>query len=122
MWLSTAGGPGSAGAGIYAEHCSACHGAALEGQPDWRSRKPDGRLPAPPHDASGHTWHHSDDQLFRIVKEGTAALAPPGYVSDMPGFSGVLTDRQIRDVLAYIRSTWPSDIQARQQQISRAAR
>ena len=40
---------------VYAAQCAACHGARLEGQPNWRVRGPDGRLPAPPHDASGHT-------------------------------------------------------------------
>lgn len=69
-------------------------------------RKPDGRLPAPPHDASGHTWHHSDDQLFRIVKEGPAALMP-GYETDMPGFGAILGDEQIRAILDYIKGTWP---------------
>lgn len=40
---------------VYDASCASCHGAKLEGQPDWRNRRPDGRLPAPPHDASGHT-------------------------------------------------------------------
>ena len=40
----------SAGKTVYATHCAACHGAQLEGQPDWRHAGPDGRLPAPPHD------------------------------------------------------------------------
>ncbi|WP_410054131.1 c-type cytochrome [Cupriavidus sp. BIC8F] len=40
---------------VYASHCAACHGANLEGQPDWRNRRPNGRLAAPPHDPSGHT-------------------------------------------------------------------
>ena len=53
---------------VYAAQCAACHGAGLEGQPNWRERGPDGRLPAPPHDASGHTWHHPDELLFRITK------------------------------------------------------
>jgi hypothetical protein len=66
-----------------------------------------GRLPAPPHDASGHTWHHPDGVLFRIVKEGTAAVVGQGYESDMPAFAGVLSDQQIHDVLAFIKSTWP---------------
>ena len=48
------------GKAVYERHCAACHGANLEGQPNWRSRDPSGRLPAPPHDASGHTWHHPD--------------------------------------------------------------
>jgi mono/diheme cytochrome c family protein len=63
-------------------------------------------MPAPPHDASGHTWHHSDDQLFRIVKEGPQALMP-GYQTDMPGFANTLTDDEIRAVLDYIKGTWP---------------
>ena len=92
---------------IYETQCAACHGAQLEGQPDWQMPLPSGRLPAPPHDATGHTWHHPDDILFRIVKEGTAAIVQGGYESDMPGFADVLSDAEIRAVLAYIKSTWP---------------
>lgn len=92
---------------IYETQCAACHGAQLEGQPDWQMPLPSGRLPAPPHDATGHTWHHPDDMLFRIVKEGTAAVVGGGYESDMPGFADVLSDAEIRAVLAYIKSTWP---------------
>lgn len=102
------------GRAVYARHCAACHGANLEGQPDWRQRRPDGKLPAPPHDPSGHTWHHDDETLFRITKHGVAAFAGPGYSSDMPAFEGVLSDEEIRAVLAYIRSTWPEPIRARQ--------
>src|SRR5947209_5586307 len=58
------------GARIYAQDCAACHGARLEGQPEWRRRLPNGRLPAPPHDESGHTWHHADRVLFAITKNG----------------------------------------------------
>ncbi|SMD01292.1 c-type cytochrome [Primorskyibacter flagellatus] len=92
---------------VYADQCAACHGADLEGQPDWRSLLPSGRLPAPPHDESGHTWHHADDVLFRIIKEGTATIVGGDYESDMPGFADVLSDAEIRAVLAYIKSTWP---------------
>ena len=92
---------------IYETQCAACHGAQLEGQPDWQMPLLSGRLPAPPHDATGHTWHHPDDILFRIVKEGTAAIVGGGYESDMPGFADVLSDAEIRAVLAYIKSTWP---------------
>jgi mono/diheme cytochrome c family protein len=94
------------GAELYAEHCASCHGKNLEGQVDWMKRLPSGRLPAPPHDASGHTWHHSDEQLFTITKDGMAAIVPD-YESDMPAFRDVLTDAEIRDVLAFIKSTWP---------------
>lgn len=108
----------SQGRQIYADQCAACHGADLEGQPDWRSPLPSGRLPAPPHDASGHTWHHPDDVLFRIVKEGTAAIVGGGYESDMPGFADVLSDPEIRAVLGYIKSTWPERERSHQERVS----
>lgn len=103
---------------IYDAQCAACHGAQLEGQPDWQMPLPSGRLPAPPHDATGHTWHHPDDILFRIVKEGTAAIVGGGYESDMPGFADVLSDAEIRAVLAYIKSTWPERERSYQEKIT----
>lgn len=99
---------------IYKVECAACHGEKLEGQPEWRTRRADGKLPAPPHDASGHTWHHPMEQLFAITKFGMVPPnAPEGYVSDMPAYGGKLTDRQIQNVLAYIESQWPPEIRAR---------
>lgn len=98
--------PHSRGKELYLANCAGCHGAALEGQPDWMKRKPDGRLPAPPHDASGHTWHHSDAQLFLITREGLRAIEP-SYESDMPAFGDRLTDAEIVAVLEYLKSAWP---------------
>lgn len=103
---------------LYAEHCASCHGANLEGQSNWRQRLPNGRMPAPPHDASGHTWHHSDETLFRITKEGSAAVAGGGYASDMRGFGATLSDDEINAVLAFIKSTWPTRQRDAQAQIS----
>ena len=91
---------------LYAVNCASCHGADLEGQPDWKRRLDNGRMPAPPHDETGHTWHHADRQLFTITKLGVGGVVP-GYESDMPAFEVVLTDEEIRAVLAYIKSTWP---------------
>lgn len=91
---------------IYVENCAACHGANLEGQPDWRRRLDNGRMPAPPHDETGHTWHHSDGDLFTITKLGVNAIVP-GYQSDMPAFGNVLSDAEIAAVLAFIKNTWP---------------
>lgn len=104
---------------IYAGNCASCHGAELQGQPDWKTPLPSGRMPAPPHDASGHTWHHPDGVLFRITKEGPAAVVGGGYESDMPGFAEVLSDEEIRAVLAFIKSTWPELERAYQAEISR---
>ena len=102
------------GSAVYAESCASCHGLKLEGQANWRVRKADGRLPAPPHDETGHTWHHSVAQLFEMTKWGTEALAGGDYKSDMRGFADELDDTEIWAVLAYIKSQWPADIQAAQ--------
>jgi len=111
---------------IYAQHCAACHGAKLEGQPNWRQPLPNGRMPAPPHDESGHTWHHTDAVLFGITKEGLVPgkYAPPGYQSDMPGFGDKLSDDEIRAVLAFIASRWKSKelLEARAEMLRNAKR
>lgn len=110
------------GARVYGAACASCHGRNLEGQPNWQRSLPEGGLPAPPHDESGHTWHHPDAILFRITKFGGAAEAPPGFKSDMPAFAGSLSDHEIRAALAYIKSRWPAAIQARQAEIDRRFR
>ncbi|MEE8189159.1 MAG: cytochrome c [Kiloniellales bacterium] len=107
---------------VYGEQCAACHGAELEGQPNWRQRGADGLLPGPPHDATGHTWHHPDEQLFFITKYGTAALAGADYKTAMIGFGEVLGDEEIGAVLDFIKSRWPPDIRRRQADITARAR
>jgi mono/diheme cytochrome c family protein len=106
----------SRGRRLYAQHCASCHGAKLEGQANWQEPLPNGRMPAPPHDATGHTWHHSDGELLLITKKGMAAVVP-GYQSDMPAFENVASDADIEAVFAFIKETWPSE--ARQYQAER---
>ena len=111
----------AAGQRVYVAECASCHGADLEGQPSWRERKADGRLPAPPHDASGHTWHHPDAQLIALTKYGPAAMAGSGYESDMPAYQDQLSDEEIVAVLSYIKSTWPAEIRARHDALNQRA-
>lgn len=111
------------GKALYEARCAACHGSRLEGQPNWRERDSTGRLPAPPHDASGHTWHHPDQVLFTIVKHGVAKAAKlQDYPNNMPAYEGVLTDEEIVAVLSWIKSQWPPDIRQRQEEVDRASR
>ncbi|WP_282153471.1 c-type cytochrome [Ruegeria atlantica] len=98
------------GQDIYADQCAACHGARLEGQPNWRIRGEDGLLPAPPHDATGHTWHHDDETLFTLTKFGLAGLMENAPPTGMPVYEGVLSDDEIIAVLSFIKSTWPNDL------------
>ena len=105
---------------LYAMNCAACHGANLQGQPDWKHRLANGRMPAPPHDVTGHTWHHSDRDLFNLTKLGVAAVMGDGYESDMPAFGEKLSDDDITAVLDYIKSTWPQRAQDSQAAITAA--
>jgi mono/diheme cytochrome c family protein len=100
----------AAGQALYATHCAVCHGANLEGQPNWKQPLPTGGLPAPPHDETGHTWHHPDALLFKIVKFGGQDAAGAGFKSNMPAFQRVLSNADIWAVLAFIKSRWPPKI------------
>jgi mono/diheme cytochrome c family protein len=109
------------GRALYVEHCAACHGIDLEGQPDWRSPDANGLYPAPPHDETGHTWHHDDAMLLDYISRGgQAVLDDMGvtFTSGMPGFGSVLSEHEIETILDYIKSTWPQRI--RDQQAARS--
>lgn len=109
------------GEAIYAERCASCHGADLQGEPDWRSPKSDGLMPAPPHDETGHTWHHPDDVLFALTKFGPASYVGGDYRSNMPAYDGILGDDDILAVLSYIKSRWPPALQKRHDQLNEQA-
>ena len=112
------------GAALYADNCGACHGADLAGEPgfDWRQRKADGTFPGPPHNETGHTWHHPDGLLIEMIAKGGAAFLGGEGVSGMPDFADVLSPREIASVLAFIKASWPQNIQERQRQATEASR
>ena len=94
---------------LFAANCAACHGAGGEGQPDWHVKKADGTLPAPPLNGDGHTWHHADGLLYRIVSGGGKILEDPGlpgFKSAMPAFGDRLSREEIIEVFTYLKSLW----------------
>ena len=132
QWLGKGGQPAGfvdpqdvrlvlAGKPLYEQHCAACHGFKMEGQRNWRTRMANGRLPAPPHDDTGHTWHHSDQVLLNITLNGfvPGVTAPLGYQSDMPAYKDILTEQQARAILAYIKTFWSEQSLRAQMDISR---
>jgi len=106
------------GVDVYAATCAACHGVDLKGEPEWRTRGADGLMPAPPHDETGHTWHHPDALLIELTTRGPAAVIGRDYASAMPGYQDVLSERDILAALAYIKSTWPPEVIARHDQMN----
>lgn len=105
------------GARVYQTACASCHGINFEGQENWRRPGEDGLLPAPPHDPSGHTWHHADFILFNVVKFGPGYNVE-GYRSRMRAYEELLTDSEIRAVNSYIAAQWPENVQNRQRAIN----
>ena len=103
---------------IYTKNCASCHGKNLEGQPNWRNRNEKGYLPAPPHDKTGHTWHHSDAYLFKITKYGLEELIGEKYSNNMPAYEKILNNNEIIASLSYIKSMWPKSIQNKHDQIN----
>ncbi len=108
------------GGQIYQQNCASCHGLQGEGQPDWQFTQPDGSLLAPPHDDTGHTWHHPDGTLLGIVKNGGDSLNIPNFKSGMPAFGEQLTDEEIRVVIDYIKTFWQPGQRESQSEISQS--
>jgi mono/diheme cytochrome c family protein len=98
---------------LYQRHCAACHGSNLEGQANWQTQNPDGSWPAPPHDETGHTWHHRDDYLIRTTLYGGASVTG-NQLNRMPAFNHVLSDEDAKAIIDYIKSTWSDEIREMQ--------
>ena len=104
---------------VYATNCASCHGTNLEGAPNWKLPDTDGLFPAPPHDETGHTWHHSEKLLFDLTKYGLAKAAGlKDRKSNMPVYENVLSDEEIIAVLSFIKSRWPEEIKRRHTKMS----
>ncbi len=87
------------GEAIYTSTCITCHGDETGS---------DRQFGAPPHNETGHTWHHPDRLLFEWILEG------PPLRTAMPAFKETLSEEEVRAVLAYIKTFWPEDIRRNQ--------
>ncbi len=104
----------SLGQEVYMTQCASCHGENLEGEENWQQPGEGDLIKAPPHDETGHTWHHSNEYLIDSLKRGGARLDTSLGTSPMPAYEGVLSDEEMAAVIAYIISTWPADIRQAQ--------
>ena len=83
LGVAVAGDPAK-GRGIYAPRCSGCHGA--NGLPT---------VAAVPNFSMGQGLMKSDREIMNFIKKGK---------NIMPGFEGILTDEEILDVIAHLRT------------------
>lgn len=97
------------GESVYQAQCVACHGVEGIGQfPDAPlERDSTGRYGAPPHNEMGHTWHHDDDLLIQIIREG--GMGDPVNFYPMPALASALSEAEIEAVLAYIKTLWTEE-------------
>lgn len=99
---------------LYASHCASCHGRRLQGQLLWQVRDEFAGRRAPAHDQTGHTWQHSDEDLFAMTKFGRFPATPATVKSYMPAYAQNLSDEQILATVAYIKATWPLGLRVSQ--------
>jgi len=81
--FATAGDP-FAGSAIYTEYCTVCHGA------DGR-----GEVAGTPSFRGGRLMMKGDRELVNIINNGKDI---------MPSFRGMLTDSEMQDIVAYLRT------------------
>jgi protein SCO1/2 len=104
----------AAGKLVYASWCARCHGRRLQGQPLWQLDDQYAGRRAPAHDQSGHTWAHSDEDLFYMARDGRFPSTSRTLPSYMPAYGDSLTDQQIIEVVAFIKATWPIGLRVSQ--------
>jgi len=94
---ASGGASAAAGAAVYAQ-CAGCHGAAGAGVP--------GAFPP----LAGNPVVSGDPKVVSHILlyglNGKINVAGKDYNGMMPAWKGTLTNKQIADVLTYIRSSW----------------
>lgn len=94
---ATSAGDAVAGEALFSQTCSACHGADAKG------------LPGLGKDMTTSVFIHdqSDDQLLAFIKTGRPMSDPANTTGvDMPpkGGNPAITDEQLLDIIAFIRT------------------
>ncbi len=96
--LELAAGDAAAGDASYQQYCASCHGA------DGRAETPMAKAlnPQPANHADGAYMNAlGDEHLFKVVKYGGSAVDRSPL---MAPWGGTLSDEQIVDVIAFVRS------------------
>lgn len=94
---SVASGDAEAGESLYVQNCSACHGEDAKGLPNLGKDLT----------TSDFVHSNSDQELLAFVKQGRPVSDPENTTGiDMPpkGGNPALTDEQILDIIAYVRT------------------
>lgn len=83
---------------VYTQNCAECHGVQGEGH--------QAVIEAPALDSTEHAFHHPDEQLAGLIKNG-------GTI--MPAFGEALTDLEILAAIRYFQTWWlPGQLEMQQ--------
>ena len=87
----------TSGTALFAKQCVSCHGAGGQGDGAMAAK-----LKSKPSDLTDAEWTHgpSDGEIFTLIRDGAKNAG-------MKAYRGVLSDRQIWDLVNYIRSLGP---------------
>lgn len=88
----------AAGKALFQSNCSPCHGESGKGD------GPGGQaLPVKPADLGERitTNHYSDQYLIDVISKGGSSVGKSNF---MPAWSGALTDKQIREIVTFLRT------------------
>ncbi len=91
------------GLALFETNCQQCHQAQGVGENVPRAIRHPNFIPAMPLNENSHAWHHGDDQLVQTIRRGNKR---------MPPFDNVLSEPQLRDLVAYMKSLWSPRILA----------
>jgi mono/diheme cytochrome c family protein len=84
---------------LYGKNCRHCHGLRAKGDGPLAPKNP-----SPP-DLTDATWEFgpSDGEIFAVIMNGAAPE------SEMKGMKGTLADRDVWNIVNYLRSIGPKD-------------
>jgi mono/diheme cytochrome c family protein len=90
-------GDAKRGAPLHLQHCAGCHGV------DGKAEVIVMHMDEPPKDQSDPVYMKTlpDEYIYLVICKGGAAL---GKNFIMPEFAGVVSDQDIRDLIAWIRT------------------
>jgi mono/diheme cytochrome c family protein len=91
-------GSADTGKDIYLERCVLCHGAVGQGW-DWGGKAV--RPPVPVPNLVKVVPQRSDAYLMNVIRDGGEAV---GLTSFMPAFGFNMSEQDLQDVVAYLRS------------------
>lgn len=87
---------------VYTKECAVCHGAALEGNPEWRQSLFGNLDHAPPLDGRGRATEQPDRTLIKTIRRGVTP--GEGHIGTLK--TSRFTEQEAREMLQWIKRHW----------------